>query len=111
MHMSDHGGHTGAASHIWQVIDWAKTTRGGRQYDLLADAGRADNGMRIRLWAVRMIGRIDKQWKPVDLRRYWRMSGGCSTIADRVHRESAVEESLNCADRHVACFPSNSQRR
>ncbi|AOJ07612.1 phosphoadenosine phosphosulfate reductase family protein [Burkholderia mayonis] len=37
MHLSDHGGHTGAASHIWQVIDWSKTTRGGRQYDLLAD--------------------------------------------------------------------------
>jgi 3'-phosphoadenosine 5'-phosphosulfate sulfotransferase (PAPS reductase)/FAD synthetase len=35
MHLSDHGGHTGASSHIWSVIDWAKTTRGGRQYDLL----------------------------------------------------------------------------
>ena len=33
----DLGGHTGASSHIWQVIEWAKTTRGGRQYDLLAD--------------------------------------------------------------------------
>ncbi|AIC88268.1 putative phage methyltransferase protein [Burkholderia thailandensis USAMRU Malaysia  len=38
MHLSGRGGHTGAASHIWQVIEWAKTTRGGRQYDLLADA-------------------------------------------------------------------------
>ncbi|SIO50749.1 3'-phosphoadenosine 5'-phosphosulfate sulfotransferase (PAPS reductase)/FAD synthetase [Burkholderia sp. GAS332] len=37
MHMGDLGGHTGASSHIWQVIEWAKTTRGGRQYDLLAD--------------------------------------------------------------------------
>ncbi|WP_175754531.1 phosphoadenosine phosphosulfate reductase family protein [Burkholderia ambifaria] len=38
MHLSGHGGHTGAASHIWQVIEWSKTTRGGRQYDLLVDA-------------------------------------------------------------------------
>ncbi|MCW3522115.1 phosphoadenosine phosphosulfate reductase family protein [Burkholderia cenocepacia] len=38
MHLSGRGGHTGAESHIWQVVEWAKTTRGGRQYDLLADA-------------------------------------------------------------------------
>lgn len=31
-------GHTGQASTIWSVIEWAKTTRGGKQYDLLADA-------------------------------------------------------------------------
>lgn len=37
-HMSDKGGHTGAASHVWSVIEWSKTTRGGRQYDLLANA-------------------------------------------------------------------------
>ncbi|CAN7417104.1 phosphoadenosine phosphosulfate reductase domain-containing protein [Paraburkholderia hospita] len=28
-------GHTGQASTIWSVVEWAKTTRGGRQYDLL----------------------------------------------------------------------------
>lgn len=31
-------GHTGQPSTIWSIVDWAKTTRGGRQYDLLADA-------------------------------------------------------------------------
>ncbi|OMZ07222.1 hypothetical protein AQ857_13380 [Burkholderia pseudomallei] len=31
-------GHTGQASTIWKVVDWSKTSRGGRQYDLLADA-------------------------------------------------------------------------
>ncbi|KKL38598.1 hypothetical protein WR30_11090 [Burkholderia contaminans FFH2055] len=31
-------GHSGQASTIWQVVEWSKTTRGGRQYDLLADA-------------------------------------------------------------------------
>jgi 3'-phosphoadenosine 5'-phosphosulfate sulfotransferase (PAPS reductase)/FAD synthetase len=41
MHLSSHGGHTGADSHIWQVIEWSKTTRGGRQYDLLTDASPA----------------------------------------------------------------------
>lgn len=30
-------GHTGQGSSIWKVVEWAKTTRGGRQYDLLAD--------------------------------------------------------------------------
>ena len=29
--------HTGQASTIYNVIQWAKTTRGGRQYDLLAE--------------------------------------------------------------------------
>lgn len=28
-------GHEGQASTIWAVVEWAKTTRGGRQYDLL----------------------------------------------------------------------------
>lgn len=31
-------GHSGQASTIWAVVEWSKTTRGGRQYDLLADA-------------------------------------------------------------------------
>lgn len=31
-------GHTGQASTIWKVVDWSKTSCGGRQYDLLADA-------------------------------------------------------------------------
>ncbi|WP_272545666.1 phosphoadenosine phosphosulfate reductase family protein [Burkholderia cepacia] len=31
-------GHTGKVSTILDVVEWAKTTRGGRQYDLLADA-------------------------------------------------------------------------
>lgn len=30
-------GHAGQDSTIWSVVEWAKTTRGGRQYDLLAD--------------------------------------------------------------------------
>ncbi len=38
MHLAGRGGHTGADSYIWQVVEWSKTTRGGRQYDLLADA-------------------------------------------------------------------------
>lgn len=28
-------GHSGQASTIWAVVEWSKTTRGGRQYDLL----------------------------------------------------------------------------
>jgi 3'-phosphoadenosine 5'-phosphosulfate sulfotransferase (PAPS reductase)/FAD synthetase len=28
-------GHKGQASTIWSVVEWSKTTRGGRQYDLL----------------------------------------------------------------------------
>ncbi|WP_176039501.1 phosphoadenosine phosphosulfate reductase family protein [Burkholderia stabilis] len=31
-------GHAGQKSTVWQVVEWSKTTRGGRQYDLLADA-------------------------------------------------------------------------
>jgi 3'-phosphoadenosine 5'-phosphosulfate sulfotransferase (PAPS reductase)/FAD synthetase len=34
-------GHTGAASTIHEIVDWSMTTRGGRQYDLLADATSA----------------------------------------------------------------------
>jgi 3'-phosphoadenosine 5'-phosphosulfate sulfotransferase (PAPS reductase)/FAD synthetase len=29
MHMSHLGGHTGQTSHIWKVVEWSKTTRGG----------------------------------------------------------------------------------
>lgn len=31
-------GHMGQATTVLQVVEWSKTTRGGRQYDLLADA-------------------------------------------------------------------------
>lgn len=31
-------GHSGQVSTVLEVVEWAKTTRGGRQYDLLADA-------------------------------------------------------------------------
>ncbi|WP_181161851.1 phosphoadenosine phosphosulfate reductase domain-containing protein [Burkholderia cenocepacia] len=31
-------GHSGQATTVHQVVEWSKTTRGGRQYDLLADA-------------------------------------------------------------------------
>ncbi|AIP66758.1 phosphoadenosine phosphosulfate reductase family protein [Burkholderia thailandensis] len=31
-------GHAGQGSTIYSVVEWSKTTRGGRQYDLLADA-------------------------------------------------------------------------
>lgn len=31
-------GHSGKAGMVLDVVEWAKTTRGGRQYDLLADA-------------------------------------------------------------------------
>ncbi|VVD29183.1 phosphoadenosine phosphosulfate reductase domain-containing protein [Paraburkholderia dioscoreae] len=31
-------GHSGKASTVSDVVEWSKTTRGGRQYDLLADA-------------------------------------------------------------------------
>lgn len=31
-------GHTGQDSTIYSVVEWSKTTRGGRQYDLLANA-------------------------------------------------------------------------
>ncbi|SDR17203.1 phosphoadenosine phosphosulfate reductase family protein [Paraburkholderia tuberum] len=34
-------GHAGQATTILDVVEWAKTTRGGRQYDLLADAAPA----------------------------------------------------------------------
>lgn len=34
-------GHTGQTSTIWSVVEWAKTTRGGKQYNLLADAAPA----------------------------------------------------------------------
>jgi len=30
-------GHNGQSSTIWQVVQWSRTTRGGRQFDLLAD--------------------------------------------------------------------------
>ncbi len=30
-------GHSGQASTIWSVVEWSRTTRGGRQFDLLAD--------------------------------------------------------------------------
>lgn len=31
-------GHAGQASRIYDVVEWSKTTRGGKQYDLLSDA-------------------------------------------------------------------------
>lgn len=34
-------GHRGQTSTVWSVVDWAKTTRGGRQYNLLADANES----------------------------------------------------------------------
>ncbi|MCO8321948.1 phosphoadenosine phosphosulfate reductase family protein [Burkholderia cenocepacia] len=34
-------GHSGQATTVHQVVEWSKTTRGGRQYDLLADADPA----------------------------------------------------------------------
>ncbi|WP_112177094.1 phosphoadenosine phosphosulfate reductase domain-containing protein [Paraburkholderia unamae] len=34
-------GHSGTSSTVWHVVEWSKTTRGGRQYDLLADAASA----------------------------------------------------------------------